>query len=160
MKKLDARINVDNYEIKVTMTGDFDESAKLPYFQENKNIRINFGAVSSMNSYGVKLWCQWGEAHKDIPAILLVECPYVIAKHFKVVNGFLKPNMTVLSFYVPFYSDATGESKNVLFVREREYFKDGTLKIPEVKDSKGQPMQPDVMPQVYFGFLNLNANSL
>lgn len=153
MKNFEARIHANNVENILELSGDLDEHAQIPTFKENKNIRINLGKVTSVNSYGVKIWCQWMNAHKDWGAVILEECPFVFVKNFHSVRGFLASNVTVLSFYVPYYSDETQERKDLLFMREREFTKDGFVKCPDVLDSKGMKMELDVIETSYFSFL-------
>lgn len=148
-----AKMNVNSVENILELSGDLDENSQLPTFKERKNIRINMGKVTSINSYGVKIWCTWISGHKEWDAIIIEEAPFVFIRHISSVRGFITPNTTILSFYVPYFSEDTQERKDVLFLREREFFKDGSLKIPEVMDSKGQKMELDVIESSYFAFL-------
>lgn len=70
-----------------------------------------------------------------------------------MVQGFLPTNGKVASFYVPFYSDESGEDKSVLFTQGKEYTDSGLGALPEVKDSAGKPMEMDVVEAKYFKFL-------
>lgn len=153
MKNFEAKLHVNTVENILELSGDLDEHCQIPTFKENKNIRIKLGKVTSVNSYGVKIWCQWINSHKEWGAILLEECPFVFVKNFHSVRGFLTPNVTVLSFYVPYFSDETDERKDVLFIRERDFTKDGFIRFPEVTDAKGIKMELDVIESSYFAFL-------
>jgi hypothetical protein len=61
--------------------------------------------------------------------------------------------MAVASFYVPYYSEETDERKDVLFMLGKEYTLDGNLKMPSIKDSKGNEMEIDVNQKTYFSFI-------
>ena len=52
-----------------------------------------------------------------------------------------------------YYSDSLGERKNVVVHFNEHYFKDGSYKLPEIKDSTGQEMEVDVLEDAYFAFL-------
>jgi hypothetical protein len=153
MSAFEAKMHVNNVENILELSGDLDEHSQIPTFKERKNIRINMGKVTSINSYGVKIWCTWMASHKDWDAIIIEEAPFVFIRHISSVRGFISPIVTILSFYVPYFSDETQERKDVLFLREREFTKDGSLKIPEILDSKGQKMELDVIESSYFAFL-------
>ena len=77
-----------------------------------------------------------------------------------MINGFIPPRAKIASFYVPFYSPDTDEVKTVLLVRGDHYFiNDGKveLKFPDVKDSQGVIMDPDVNFSKFFKFLDQHA---
>ncbi|MEZ0390900.1 MAG: hypothetical protein ACAH59_01700 [Pseudobdellovibrionaceae bacterium] len=153
MIPFEAKLKSTPVEHILTLSGPLDESAELPKLKEKKNIRVHLGRLTHVSSHGIKIWCKWLLEHDQWPAILLEECPHLFVRNFSSLKGFLTPNVSVLSFYVPFYSEATDEAKDVLFLREREFKKDGSLNIPKVMDSRGQAMEMDVIEAKYFSFL-------
>jgi hypothetical protein len=68
-----------------------------------------------------------------------------------MVKGFLTEVMQVDSFFVPFYSQTTGERQDFLVVRGK-HFDEVAVKVPELKDSQGNTMEADVSAN-YFSFL-------
>lgn len=138
----------------VKLSGDLAEGAVLPEIESEPKININVGKITKLNSYGTRLWCIWVNRFKEPTQMYLEECPVIFVKSFSMVKGFLPANMEVLSFYVPFYSDATGERQDFLALKGKHFFDGGKLDIPEVKDSKGNPMEMDIIPATYLAFLS------
>jgi hypothetical protein len=154
MNEFSAKLSETTSEIILEIFGAIDAGAKFPTMQiKSKNLVIKFQNVTLMNSYGIKVWCKWAAELKDLPMIFLDECPFVFAKNFSSIRGFLTPNMKVRSFYVPFYSDASHETKNVLMTLNKDFTDDGLLNIPKTFDSKGAEMELDVDKRSYFQFL-------
>ena len=77
----------------------------------------------------------------------------LMVKNFESIKGFLGKRARVFSFIVPFYSESTGERKNFLATWGVHYDAKGEVRIPEQLDSKGDPMEMDVVPDIYFSFL-------
>ncbi len=140
-------------EIILKISGSLDESASLPAEPTAHIIRIELSKLRGISSIGIRNFIFWGDKHQAVQAIRLESCPSIFVKNFSLIAGFLKPNMTLISFYVPFYSSITKEHVDVLFMREREFYPDGRYKIPEIKDSRGNPMEIDVNAKTYFSFL-------
>ncbi len=70
-----------------------------------------------------------------------------------MVLGFLPQGTRVESFFVPYYNEASGNEKMVLFINGRE-FKDGKVTPPAtVNDDSGDPMEMDVIESKYFKFV-------
>jgi hypothetical protein len=153
MNEFNAKISEGSEEVTLEIFGAIDAGAKFPSLQTKKNVVIKFQNVTLMNSYGIKVWCKWTAELKDLPMIFLEECPFVFAKNFSSIRGFLTPNMKVRSFYVPFYSDGTHETKNVLMSMNKDFGENGFLNIPKAIDSKGAEMELDVDLRSYFQFL-------
>lgn len=141
-------------KIHIEIVGPIDTECRLPSFgTTKKQILVSFKDVNLINSYGIKNWCKWVIEHKEVPAISLEHCPFVFVKNFASIRGFLGDNMTVRSFYVPFYSDETHESQNILMTVGKDFTPDGFYKIPKAFDSKGKEMEIDVDQLTYFKFL-------
>lgn len=140
-------------QTKIVLTGYVNEFAKLPeILNPAATMRIGLKGVTGLNSVGTRNWCDWLRTIKPPTVIILEECPMIFVKAFNQVQGALTPTTQVASFYVPYYSDDTGERKDVLFV-SGQHFMTGGVKPPEVKDSAGKPMEMDVIAESYFAFL-------
>ncbi|MGZ5280307.1 MAG: hypothetical protein ACXWC9_10210 [Pseudobdellovibrionaceae bacterium] len=153
MKEFNAKLTESADEVVLEVSGAIDAAGRFPSIRTQKNLVIKFNNITLMNSYGIKVWCKWAAEHKDLPTIFLDECPFVFAKNFASIRGFLNPNMKVRSFYVPFYSDESHETKNVLMTLDKDYTSDGFYNIPKAVDSKGSPMEIDIDKRSYFQFL-------
>ena len=73
-----------------------------------------------------------------------------------MVAGLLPEHARVRSFFVPYYSEITGEEENTVFTAGINfYLYEGQWKFsfPEIQDSKGNPMFIDIQPERYFKFL-------
>src|SRR5688572_21342534 len=121
-------------EVKLQIVGALDESAMLPDRSKAQILRLDLRQVNVINSTGVRNFIRWGEAHKNVKSIRLENCPSIFARNFTMISGFLRPNMTVMSFVVPFYSEETNESVDYIFTKDKDYKEDGSYSIPEVKD--------------------------
>jgi hypothetical protein len=136
----------------LTLSGYLDEHAVLPEPPKTKDVRIFMNAISGLNSVGTRIWCQWVKK-VNTPSKVYIECaPVIFVRAFSSVKGALGANMEILSFYVPFYSVQLGERKDVLFELGRQFFEDGRIVEPTVKDSKGGVMEMDVLSS-YFEFI-------
>jgi hypothetical protein len=140
-------------QILLEVSGPIDAGSRFPILDTTKKLVIKFSNITLMNSYGIKVWCKWGLDHARLQEIVLVDCPFVFAKNFASIRGFLAPNMKVRSFFVPFYNDESHETKNVLMTVDVDFTSDGFYKVPKVTDSKGAEMEIDVDQRSYFQFL-------
>lgn len=118
---------------------------------------IDMAAVTGINSIGINAWIRWILNHKTAE-LRLLNCPRPIVDQMNMVKGFVNDRVCVGSFFVPFFSPATGEEKNVLFTQGREFTTTGQVNIPSVFDSKGNAMELDINPLLYFRFLNALAH--
>ncbi|MCS6838266.1 MAG: hypothetical protein NZ480_05405 [Bdellovibrionaceae bacterium] len=116
-------------------------------------LEINLNQVRSINSCGIREWIKWLSQYSQ-SQILLSFVPKIIVDQINMVQGFLPPNGKVISFYVPYYSEESGEEKNVLLTYGKD-FDEQNLKLPtDVKDQNGNIMELDVIESKYFKFLN------
>jgi hypothetical protein len=135
-------------------SGSLDEMAKLPTVTKSyKNITIHLGGVTALNSYGTRLWCAWLSRIGSHVDVRVEEAPVVFVKSFSAVKGCLPPNVDVMSFKIPFFSEATSEHRDYLAIKGKDFFSDGRLNIAPMKDSKGNPMEMDIIPASYLAFL-------
>lgn len=153
MGKFDIKIEKASPAWKVTLTGVIDEDADFnPHSLAGAPaIALELQNVKSINSCGIREWIKWmGTAG---PAgVQYFNCPKIIVDQINMVQGFLPTTGKVMSFYVPFYNDDSGEEKSVLFTFGKEFSEKG-VQPPEVKDGQGQPMEMDVVEAKYFKFL-------
>jgi len=135
----------------IALSGALSEDSQMPAVSVKLPIHINFKNVVRLNSRGIKLWCQWIGQFKAPARLHFEECPAIVVKSFNLVKGCIPDTAQVDSFFVPLYSSPTGERKDVLVVRGRDF--DGKdVRVPEQKDSKGNPMEVDVH-ETYWSFL-------
>jgi hypothetical protein len=153
MGKFDIKIEKAAPAWKVSLSGVIDEDADFnPHSLAGAPaIVMELGSVKSINSCGIREWIKWVGTAGSV-AVQYQSCPKIIVDQINMVQGFLPATGKVMSFYVPFYSDDSGEEKSVLFTAGKEYG-EGGLKPPEVKDSKGAVMEMDVVEAKYFKFL-------
>jgi hypothetical protein len=153
MKEFTTKMSETPDQTILEISGAIDNAAKFPSIRAKKKLILKFSDVTLMNSYGIKIWCKWAVEHKDLPAVFLEECPFVFAKNFSSIRGFLGSNMKVRSFYVPYYNDESHETKNILMIVGKNFTEDGVYSLPKVVDSKGAEMEIDIDKSSYFQFL-------
>lgn len=154
MGKFDLNIEKNGGTFKVTMGGVIDEDADFnPHSLAGATtVDLHLPNIKSINSCGIREWIKWiGSA--GAAKIQYFECPKIIVDQINMVQGFLPAQGKVLSFYVPFYNEDSGDEKNVLFSYGKEYTDAGLGQVPEVKDNAGNPMEMDVVEAKYFKFL-------
>lgn len=146
-------IEEDNFT-NIFFEGPINESFISFDFEidRDKSLRFDFEKVTTINSLGIRYWIAW--LHKN-PGIVFHfrNVPVCIMEQINNVSDFMPAGTTIESFYVPYYSEHTGEEKHELYVEKKD-FKQG--KIPAVKylvDSQGRQMEIDVYPNKYFKFL-------
>lgn len=137
----------------VEFVGALNESAQLPDLDVNLPIYLNFKQLTNINSSGIKMWWNWAQSFRPPTQIYLEECPPIFVKSFSFIKGLLTKQMQVNSFYLPFYSEQTAERVDFLLVRGQHFTNGLTIKVPELKDSKGNILEPDVNETTYFAFL-------
>jgi hypothetical protein len=140
----------------IHLSGALDESAVMPLeLPATGDVHVDMQAMSYINSVGVRIWIRWIADVSIKNRIFLIRCPALIVKNYSSIRGMLTKNTIVQSFYVPYYDTKQNQRNNVLFVRGKHFFEDGTVHLPEVKDSEGVVLEPDVIEQTYFSFLKL-----
>lgn len=148
------KLNKNGDQLLVQITGSIDEEVNLnPDLLRGANtIIFDFADVNSINSCGIREWIKWLMPFAQVQVIYR-NCPKIIVDQINMVDGFLPNTAMVESFYVPYYSDDSGEEKHVLFSYGKQ-FDDNGLRYPDnIVDSKGQPMEVDVIESKYFRFL-------
>ncbi len=154
--KMDTENQPDG-SLKIKLEGVIDEDVDFSqYVINNEKVTVNLSALKSINSCGIREWIKWfsqyTKTHFDFQ-----ECPKIVVDQMNMVQGFLPAGSKVTSFFVPYFSDESGEEKNVLFVFGNHFDEQGSLKLPVVKTDSGDEMEPDVVEQKYFKFLKKSA---
>ena len=143
-------------QVVIAIAGNIDEDSNFSNHKLNddKEIILDLEHVTSINSCGIREWINW---LKDASNTKLVfkKCPKVIIDQINMVSGFLPEKARVESFYVPYYSEDTGEEKLVLFTHGKE-FTDNSVNAPETitDNESGDELEIDVVETKYFRFLN------
>lgn len=136
----------------VEITGGIDEYAQFGEVRLMPKIAVDLKGVTALNSVGTRAWCLWIQRFRAPTEVILDGCPAIVVKSFTSVKGFLTDRCLVRSFVIPFYSDVSGESLDFLAVRGNHFDAVGRLNLPEIKDSSGNPMEMDVVPEQYLSF--------
>lgn len=144
--------NEDQLEIQIEGTIDEDTHFSHDALKGAKVLVFDFSEVRAINSCGIREWIKWIKPF-DQSSITYRKCPKIIVDQINMIDGFLPPTALVESFYVPYYSDSTGEEKQVLFSQGKEFDEMGVKCPNNIVDSKNQPMEIDVMESKYFKFL-------
>lgn len=139
----------------LTFSGALDESAHLPPLQETRAnvVLVNMRKVSAINSAGIRNWVNWVGRVQAPKQLWLEECPVVFVRNLGLVKGLLNANVKIVSFYIPFYSEKTGERADLLVRDGHEYGAGHALKFNPPNDKNGEPMEMDVLPESYLAFL-------
>jgi hypothetical protein len=141
----------------VSFHGHIDEDASFSSIDlsGSKTIIIDLEKVSAINSVGIREWIKWIRSAPEGSRITYKNCTKVIVDQINMVSGFLPDSAEVESFYVPYYSEASGVEKMVLFQRGIHFDKGKVLPPQEVKDdASGDPMEMDVIEAKYFKFIH------
>lgn len=155
MSRFEVKMTKDAQVWDIKISGIIDEDARFADFPlaGAPALRIDLNDVKSINSCGIRDWITWLSQAGSIP-VEFSQCPKVIVDQVNMVQGFLPATGRVLSFYVPYYSEDTGNEKLVLFRYGHEFTEKGVQNIPEtIKDEDGSEMEIDVVDSKYFKFL-------
>jgi hypothetical protein len=146
---------MDGGTLVLEVKGNIDEDANFtpPDLGSSTSVALDLDGVTAINSVGIREWIKWVKTMPASVQLSVRRCPKIIVDQINMVAGFLPQGTTVESFYVPYYSDGSGNEKMVLFTNGKE-FKGGELFAPsEVKDEGGEEMEMDVIEAKYFKFL-------
>lgn len=142
--------------LMIEVKGNVDEDANFQPVDLGAftSVVLDLAGVTAINSVGIREWIKWVKAIPSSVQIGVRNCPKIIVDQINMVAGFLPPATKIESFFVPYYADANGSEKMVLFVNGKEFKDDGTIEYPaEVKDDSGEVMEMDVIEAKYFKFL-------
>ena len=142
--------------VVIDIKGNVDEDANFPApdVAGGATVTLDLEAVTAINSVGIREWIKWIKAFPANTTLAVRRCPKIIVDQINMVSGFLPAGTTVQSFYVPYYSDTSGNEKMVLFENGREIQGGKLIPPADVKDESGEVMEMDVIEAKYFKFLN------
>lgn len=155
---MDFKVNISGTSPAVLrMSGKINENADLELIKIDPAVplEIDLVGVTAINSLGLRSLRAFFLSLKN-PVIQCSFCPRSFVDQLVIVRDLLPPHAKVISFYVPYYDEDSGEAKDVLFTRGVEYsVKDGnvTLNLPKVTMDSGKEMEIDVVTSRYFSFL-------
>lgn len=154
MSKFDLKMNPSGDVLKVSISGIIDEDVDFSTYKlsDSKKIEIDFKAVKSINSCGIREWIKWLAPTKT-SQVSFINCPKIIIDQINMVDGFLPSNAKVLSFFVPYYNDENGTEKNVIFHYGQEFTEGSVTPPAKVVDESGADMEMDVIESKYFKFI-------
>ena len=145
----------DGGRMILKIAGGIDEDANFNPVELGSftNVCLDLADITAINSVGIREWIKWIKAFPANVQVSVRRCPKIIVDQINMVAGFLPSTAVIESFYVPYYSDASGSEKMVLFERGKE-FNEGDVTPPEdVKDDSGESMEMDIIETKYFKFL-------
>lgn len=156
--KLDHVILKDQNMAKISLSGllENDERAFADLdIPADLELHLHLEQLKGINSLGVRTFINWSSKLEN-SKIFVHDAPKGFVDQMNMVAGFLPPQTRVRSFYVPYYSEITGEETPVLLeIGINFYLFDGQWKFsfPEVQDRNGNLMSMDIQPERYFKFL-------
>ncbi|MBC77568.1 MAG: hypothetical protein CME64_16305 [Halobacteriovoraceae bacterium] len=118
---------------------------------EGKEVVFDFSNLNLMNSTGIREWLLLLENLKD-RKITYKNCPKIFVLVMNMVKGVVSENVTVESFYVPFYDPETDDEIDVLMSPADI---GQNLEVPEQKTKDGRPLEFDDVAEKYFQFLKM-----
>jgi hypothetical protein len=152
VQKFAIESRVSEGMITYHVSGYVNEEALFPQTAFAPTVRIVLKDVTGLNSVGTRLWCEWIKTIKPPTLIRIDDCPSIFIKCFNQVLGSCPQNMTVFSFFVPFYSTEQRKRFSCLYVRDSHYDFNGNILAPEQIQVEGVTYEIDVQPE-YFRFL-------
>ncbi len=139
----------------IFVKGGIDEDASFvaPNLGSAAEVNLDLEGVTAINSVGIREWIKWIKAFPTSLKLSVRHCPKIIVDQINMVAGFLPDGTIIESFYVPYYSDASGDERMVLFMNGKEFNGSEVTPPSEVKDDSGEVMEIDVIEAKYFKFL-------
>lgn len=157
MTKFELKVDTSSDPVKISISGALNETTDFkPIDLTGKSgISIDLNDIRSINSLGSMAWIKWMNSLSNTK-IQFYNCPKIIIDQFNMVGSLFLKNAQVMSFYVPFYNEDSGEEKNVLFRFGKDYTEKGVEIPKDITDSLGLPMEIGVIEKRYFSFLFKN----
>lgn len=139
----------EGYEVRFDGSIDEDSGFDRIVLPKGKPVFIYLTNVGTINSTGIREWLNWTKNYQD-EEWHLNECPTHFINQLNMIDQFVPPKSKVVSFFVPFFSDELNEEKIVLV--DRASCTNGTLNVETPKDSQGNEMEIDVIPERFLKF--------
>ncbi|NQZ00305.1 MAG: hypothetical protein HRT45_06505 [Bdellovibrionales bacterium] len=157
MSEFKVSKNQEGEAVTFVFEGSIDEDAVFSGLEAAgaQSVSLDLDNVKSINSCGIREWIKWVKTIPGESKITYKKCPKVIVDQINMVAGFLPDNAKVESFYVPYFSEDSGNEKMVLF-EEGKDFNGGEVTAPDefTDEETGDEMEMDVIESKYFKFLN------
>lgn len=156
MSQFKVSKNQEGEAVTFVFEGSIDEDAVFTGLEPGGAAKVNLDLdkVKSINSCGIREWIKWIKTIPGNSNITYRRCPKVIVDQINMVAGFLPDNATVESFYVPYFSEDSGNEKMVLFEKGKDFTDNEVTAPEEIKDQEtGEEMEMDVIESKYFKFL-------
>ena len=150
MSRCEIKKSGNDYIVSGSIDETFSQAiGELPTFGK---YAINFKALKSINSTGIR---EWIKLMQKLTAVQLsfLECPKVFIDQVNMIQGFAPSNTKILSFYVPYFNESNENEKSVLLTHGKHYDDGKILDLPKVLDEKGEEMEIDVVEAKYFKFI-------
>ena len=117
------------------------------------DVRINLKDLIAINSGGIREWVVL--MHRLAAAqIYFFECSKFFIDQVNMVKNFVPTNGKIISFYVPFFSEATKSEKNILLQIDKHFHGGKRLPFEKVLDDQGNEMEIDIIEAKYFKFIS------
>ena len=145
--------------IVIHFIGAMTEDADLSMLRvpSTARLEIELSQLTSINSIGIREMRNWSNSLNN-QEIKITFAPKCFIDQVNMVPDLIPRSAEISSFYVPYYSEDSGEENRSLFTLGAEFIPDEgsgfKLNLPTVSDSSGNPMEPDVVMESYFAFLN------
>ena len=146
--------------VVLTLQGSLNEYATELHevdVHPDYDLSLDLRYLSAINSVGIRSFQKW-ISKVQCPRIILLRCPRSFVHQLNMVHGFVPARTEIKSFYVAYYSEATGSELEKLFVRGVDYeVENGKIQIKdsEVRDAYGNLMELEDIKGHYFKFLEL-----
>lgn len=131
-----------------------DEFSKFPEVSGLEELVVDFDGLTRLNSVGIRIWLVWIGSLKGVRTMHLENCRPRFIDQTVFIADMVPPFAQVKSFYVPFFDEESGKSKEVKLVYGVDY-DSRKLTLPQVVSDQGQPMELDVN-DAYFRFLKIH----
>ena len=141
-------------------SGAIDEGFDWPNLKSllNKELVIDLGDVTAINSCGCRRWVKWMKELSTME-ISVSNCPKIFIDQVNLIGGFIPDNGRVESFIVPYFCTACEEVTNKVF--DINSLKDGVKDIwgSMVCKGCGNLAELDVITSTFFRFLTPKSKS-
>lgn len=145
----------------VAIKGEIDAQADLSSFQNaaHQILYVDLGAVSRINSAGLKLWIQ--TIKKNAIELVLRECSPIIVEQYALVPDFLGKGGRIESFYVSYHCEGCDKEEHRRYQVPQD--NPSSVNVLSVLDTAcpacGGAFEIDRSPDVYQSVLNKSRKS-
>lgn len=157
MPNVTLKISQENNLSIVELTGSIDENFNLytNVIPKEGAVEFSLEGLKSINSMGIREWIKALQGLSKAK-ISFSHCPKIFIDQVNMVSGFIPAGSKVISFYVPYYNEASEVETLVLYKLGEDYTNTSVKIQEEYKDNKGQVFELDVVKAKYFKFIQAN----